>query len=103
MQSQQENLRPLTRKKRTPPPAEVGRDELNLAEYPLSLVSDRTPQGVKTIEYEDWVTLDGQQRPLRWLVSSTAAHGLPTGADQDILVALLQVAYERGFKDKHVP
>jgi hypothetical protein len=94
---------PPARKKKEPRPLDISRDELNLAEYPLSLVSKRIPEGVKHIEYEDWVTIEGQQRRVRWLVSSTAVYGLPAGADQDILVALLQVAYERGFKDQHIP
>ena len=29
----------------------VGRDEMNLAEFPIALLSDRAPSDVKTIQY----------------------------------------------------
>ena len=32
-----------------------GRDELNLAEFPITLLSDRVPKGCKTLVFEDKV------------------------------------------------
>ena len=34
-------------------PRRVGRDELNLAEFPIALLAERVPPGLKTITFED--------------------------------------------------
>ena len=31
----------------------VGRDEMNLAEFPITLLTERVPEGVKTLVFED--------------------------------------------------
>ena len=31
----------------------VGRDEMNLAEFPITLLADRVPEGCKTLVFED--------------------------------------------------
>ena len=30
----------------------IGRDEMNLAEFPITLLTDRAPKGVKTLAFE---------------------------------------------------
>ena len=30
----------------------IGRDEMNLAEFPITLLTDRVPDGLKTIEFQ---------------------------------------------------
>ena len=30
----------------------IGRDEMNLAEFPITLLADRVPDGLKTIEFQ---------------------------------------------------
>src|SRR4051794_10522543 len=34
-------------------PSTDGRDEMNLAEYPIALLADRAPKDVKTLVYKD--------------------------------------------------
>lgn len=82
---------------------ETSKDDLTLAEYPLGLVSRRVPKGLKTIQYEEEVTLDGQRTRRFWQVSGSDAYGLPTGGDQDIFIAILAAWEEVGFKDPAIP
>jgi Replication initiator protein A len=72
-----------------PPPREdpsllpapvIGRDEMNLAEFPIALLADRVPKGQKTLEFED--------QHGRLTVTGSDAYGLPTAADADVIVAL---------------
>ena len=41
----------------------VGRDEMNLAEFPIATLTDSPPEGVKTLVFEDrHGTLTGRRR-----------------------------------------
>ena len=74
-----------------PPPSLAGRDELNLAEFPIALVADRAPRGQKTLYFED--------RHGRLTVTGSDAYGLPTAADADVIVALLYLTKQRNNFD----
>lgn len=69
-----------------------GRDENNLAEFPLSVLTDRVPDGLKTLEFEDtvrdWQT--GQTITRRVCITGSDKFGLPTAKDEDVLLALVQ-------------
>src|SRR3954463_16511534 len=60
-----------------------GRDEMNLAEFPITLLADRAPQGQKTLVFRD-----GEQT---LTVTGSDAYGLPTAIDADVIVALIQL------------
>lgn len=60
---------------------DLGRDEMNLAEYPLGFLTDRVTAGCKTLVYE------GQQGKLT--ISGSDAYGLPTAPDTDVLIGLI--------------
>ena len=70
-----------------------GRDANNLAEWPLALLTDTAPEGVKTIEFED--TLDdwqsGKTLTRRVCITGSDKYGLPTAKDEEVLLALLQL------------
>ncbi len=82
-----------------------GRDELNLAEFPISLLSDRVPSGVKTLVFEDQV-FDQQAGEIvkrKLTITGSDAYGLPTATDDEILVALIQLTkLANGFTDRLV-
>ncbi len=61
----------------------VGRDEMNLAEFPITLLADRVPQGCKTLVFED--------RHGKLTVVGSEDLGLPTAPDSDVIVALLHL------------
>jgi hypothetical protein len=70
-----------------------GRDELNLAEFPITLLADRIPAGCKTLEFEDAV-FDQQANAMvtrRLTITGSDRYGLPTAVDDEILVALIQL------------
>ncbi len=61
----------------------VGRDEMNLAEFPITLLADRVPEGCKTLVFED--------RHGKLTVVGSEDLGLPTAPDSDVIVALLHL------------
>lgn len=82
-----------------------GRDELNLAEFPITLLSDRVPKGCKTLVFEveprDRATGKVAQR--RLTITGSDAYGLPTALDDEILVALIQLTkVKNDFTDQEV-
>lgn len=60
-----------------------GRDEMNLAEFPVTLLADIAPKGQKTLVYRD-----GEQT---LTITASDAYGLPTAVDADVIVALIQL------------
>ena len=60
-----------------------GRDEMNLAEFPITLLANRAPGGIKTLVFED---AQG-----RLTVTGSDAYGLPTATDADVLIGLIQI------------
>jgi hypothetical protein len=70
-----------------------GRDANNLAEWPMALLSDTIPDGLKTIEFED--TIDdwesGRTLVRRVCITGSDKYGLPTAKDEEVLLALLQL------------
>lgn len=70
-----------------------GRDEMNLAEFPIAALTDYVPRGCNTIRFSDG---SGSL-----MVTGSDAYGLPTAADADVVVALIQLTKRRnGF---HAP
>jgi hypothetical protein len=73
----------------------LGRDEMNLAEFPIALLTDRVPQGLKTLEF---ATGSG-----KLIVTGSDAHGLPTAMDADVIIGLIQLTRIRNnFTDPTV-
>ncbi|MBV8609605.1 MAG: replication initiator protein A, partial [Singulisphaera sp.] len=64
-------------------PRRVGRDEMNLCEYPIASLTDHPPEGIKTLVFED--------RHGRLTVIGSDAYGLPTALDNDVIVGLIQL------------
>jgi hypothetical protein len=77
------------------PASLIGRDEMNLAEFPIALIADRVPAGQKTLYFED--------NHGRLTVTGSDAYGLPTATDADVIVALIYLTKIRnGFTDVKV-
>lgn len=73
----------------------IGRDEMNLAEFPIALLADRVPEGQKSLYFEN------QQG--RLTVTGSDAYGLPTAADADVIIALIYLTKLRNnFSDAKV-
>lgn len=73
----------------------VGRDEMNLAEFPIALLSDRAPSDVKTIQYE---TSNGLLT-----ITGSDDFGLPMSSDSEVILALIQITrMKNNFTDPYV-
>jgi hypothetical protein len=71
-------------------PIILGKDEMNLAEYPLSILTHRVPRDRKTYSFTQRIT-DHQGMVIKqtWSVLGSDKYGLPTPYDDDVLIALL--------------
>ena len=83
--------------------SETSIDTFTVTEYPIGLVSRRVPTGLKTIQYEEWVTVNGRRMRRFWQVTGSDTYGLPTGGDLDIFIAILAAWQEADFKDRNIP
>jgi hypothetical protein len=88
-----EDRGPNPRRRREPARPPEGRDEFNLVEFPLTLLTDRAPRAKKTLEWEDEITDKATGLPVkrRVVVTGSDAYGLPTASDNDLLFALIQL------------
>jgi len=82
----------------------MGRDEMNLAEFPLTTLADRAPRGCKTLVFEDGIRGRGetQHRVQRLTISASDKYGLPTAIDDEVVLGLVQVTKAAGFSDRRV-
>ena len=82
----------------------MGRDEMNLAEFPLATLADRAPRGCKTLVFEDriWDRGQGQHRVRRLTISASDKYGLPTAIDDEVILGLVQVSKAADFADRRV-
>ncbi|MEN6615248.1 MAG: replication initiator protein A [Syntrophorhabdus sp.] len=72
----------------------TGKDEMNLAEYPICLLSRKPIPGIHTIEYREGNT--------SWKITGNAEHGLPLGGDQDIYVAIMETWKQNRFSSNKI-
>lgn len=84
--------------------SDEGRDELNLAEFPLAALADRVAKEQKTLVYEDTVwDRQARQRVVRRLtISASDRYGLPTALDDEVILGLVQLTRQAQFADRHV-
>ncbi len=82
-----------------------GRDEMNLAEFPLSLLADRAGPEQRSLCFEDSVWDEGRRERITRQLTVTASekHGLPTARDDEVLLGLVQLSKQRNFEDRKVP
>lgn len=78
---------------------ETGVDELNLAEFPLASISDRSLDGKKTVVFEDTVfdRAEGKSLKRKLTISGSDRYGLPTAMDDDVLLACIQITKLQEF------
>lgn len=81
-----------------------GRDELNLAEFPIASLSSRPASGQKTLHFEDRIWDKGLGRHVTRKLTITASDhfGLPTALDDEVVLGLIQLTRQNDFRDKRV-
>jgi Replication initiator protein A len=84
-------------------PVVLGKDEMNLAEYPFSVLTHRIPRHRKTYSFTQRIT-DHQGTVIKqsWSVLGSDKYGLPTPYDDDVLMALLYCYKEHKPQGKKI-
>ena len=74
----------------------VGKDEMNLAEFPLTRLGTRDKRDVLT--YEGWM-MDARKGAIRqkWTVRGAAGLGLPNEFGDRVMLALMALTFEQGL------
>jgi plasmid replication initiation protein len=84
-------------------PIVLGKDEMNLAEYPLSILTHRIPRHRKTYSFTQRITdHEGTLVKQSWSVLGSDKYGLPTPYDDDVLIALLYCYKEQKPQGKQI-
>jgi hypothetical protein len=75
----------------------AGRDEMNIAEFPITLLTDRAPKGVTKIEHKDKITdpRSGKEITRRLIITAHEDYGLPTSIDDDVILSLIQLTKQQ--------
>lgn len=68
----------------------IGRDELNLTEFPFALLASRAPKSAPT-------TLEFRDGEKEWTVTGDTRYGLPTAGDVEVYVVLMELTREQKF------
>ncbi len=81
-----------------------GRDELNLAEFPLCALAHRLRPDQKTLRFEDrvWDERRGETITRQLIITGSDAYGLPTALDDEVLLGLIQLSRLNQFADRTV-
>lgn len=81
-----------------------GRDELNLAEFPLGTLADRAAPDQKTLVFEDKIWDESIQGLVTRQLTITASdkYGLPTATDDEVILGLVQLTKLQKFKERKV-
>ena len=81
---------------------DCGKDEMNLAEFPITLISNRHHGNEKTLEYSDVIKINGKDIKREWSVTGSDKFGLPLAQDNDVLLALLYIGKLNNFKSRKI-
>ncbi len=82
-------------------PPRLGGDEMNLAEFPFTLLADRQPDGVESIQFSDTIRGKGGEAVERtWIVTGGEEFGLPVASDEQVYVALMEVTREQNYANR---
>lgn len=99
-----DQLEALKPKSTLPFSIDDGRDELNLAEFPLAAIADRVPNNQKTLVFEDRIFDSGKSEMItrRLTISASDKYGLPTSLDDEVILGLIQLTKQNRFADRKV-
>ncbi|WP_422932171.1 replication initiator protein A [Singulisphaera sp. PoT] len=71
----------------------TGKDEMNFAEFPIAMLSDRVPKGKTSIKFEDRIYDDRKKKVIvrKRVIEGSEEYGLPTATDDTVVLALIQL------------
>ncbi len=74
----------------------LGRDEMNLAEFPIALLTDRVPKNQQEAIYQDEIHDERSGLTLTRKLTITAGnHGLTTALDDEVILSLIQLTKKK--------
>ena len=82
-----------------------GKDEMNFAEHPIALLTDRVPKGQRSLIYEDTVYSQRRKKmvPRKRVIEGSQEYGLPTATDDTMILGLIQLTkLKNQFKQRDV-
>lgn len=85
--------------------APPGKDEMNFAEFPIALLTDRVPKGQTSIKFEDQIYDEKRKKLItrRRIIEGSQEYGLPTATDDAVVLALIQLTkLKSNFKAREV-
>lgn len=80
----------------------LSRDEMNLCEFPISILATRANPNLKTLTFQDQVLVQGKSVKRSWIITGADKFGLPTSSDEEILLGLLKLTVESGLNNRRV-
>lgn len=81
----------------------IGKDEMNLVEFPISLLSKKNFSKNNTIEFSDIIVGENNRMVKReWVVTGSDKYGLPLAYDNDVLLALFLIGKENNFTSRKI-
>lgn len=80
-----------------------GRDEMNLADFPIATLRSRGDSRDAIIHEGSVVDKNGNRHNQRWVVSGDSVLGLPNEFDERVYVALMAITAQQGFTSRKVP
>jgi Replication initiator protein A len=76
---------------------------MNLAEFPLAVLSTRANPNLKTLEFTDTHrSPSGELVERRWIITGADKFGLPTSTDDDVVLGLIRLSMSKGFRERKV-
>jgi len=80
-----------------------GKDEMNLATFPIAALSTHVPEGARFLKFEDTIAGQGGKLVKRtWTIQGGSEVGLPTATDEDVYVALMELTQRQGFDNQQI-
>ena len=78
----------------------AGKDELNIAEFPIAALANRMNPEIKTITYQDEIqdAKTGQLMPRSLTITGSDLYGLPTSFDDEVILGLINLSRGQGFQ-----
>ena len=84
-------------------PRLISRDEMNLAEFPLAVLSTRSDPNIKTLEFQDNVRgKNGEVIDRKWIITGADKFGLPTASDEEVLLGLMKLTVDDELRSRKV-
>src|SRR3954454_6635021 len=71
----------------------IGKDEMNLAEFPMTSLSERPIKGETSLKFEDQIFDDRKRKIIvrKRVIEGSKEYGLPTATDDAVILALTQL------------